>query len=500
MRRGTPPLAWGAFAFVVAVLGGLSSARAQPGADKLTIGAVVAAAGDQPTHIVFVHGIRTDARGASFPLQNQICGHIAGGCSGVRRVSTDVLSITPPNNATFGGQPIWSTNEEWLASRPIVDHYVYERPHGGPVIVDEVNWWPIAFPIKCRILVATDARLAGVDSRTLALCAAKSGSASGSAALGPEYHDWIDTPSEPNAYEAILAQRPDGGGAPWANRLLKTEILDWGLSDAVMALGTTKAQLRDTIRCALQTIAAFDPHRGVVQNAAVPLTTPPLFQSPNEVDCKSQPGAEQPAHYVIVSHSLGSFILLDTFAAATGSLRAIDVYEGRRPATSALASGPQALAEEKSLASELCPPEAMGGRAPMVSPAAVSESVAATRDRYRGLCLVASNSSSLYFLANQVPLLEIARIEEGLSDGKPKDTLAAWSQLVSDRQERPLQIIAFNDPGDVLTFETIRISGATVDNRTVRNAFRWFGVFERPDLAHTNYFTNKYVLKTMFGS
>jgi hypothetical protein len=137
----------------------------------------------------------------------------------------------------------------------------------------------------------------------------------------------------------------------------------------------------------------------------------------------------------------------------------------------------------------------------MASSAAVSPAVAEARSHFSGLCLVAANSSSLYFLANQVPLLEIARIEEGLSDGKPKDTLAAWSQLVSDRhQGRPLQIIAFNDPGDVLTFETIKISGASVDNRTVRNAFRWFGLFERPDLAHVNYFTNKDVLKTMFGS
>jgi len=484
--------------FMASALGlatlGLGGSALADGSPLETIGQVIEGAGNEPTHIIFLHGIRTDARGASFALQGEICSHIARGCTGVRRAASDVLTLGARPAATFDGQPIWRDDQEWNASRPVVDHYVYERPQGGPVIVDEINWWRLSFPIKCRILVATDSRLAGVDRRTLRLCAALALDNGALVSADDDYHPWLTR----EQFDQLGAQRPDGGGAPWANRYLKSEILDWGLSDAVVSLGSTKVEMRETVRCALSAIAAFDPARGDSIATKAPLTPPPLSSAAN-VSCERSPTYLRGARFVIVSHSLGSFMLLDTFAAATGDIRIIDEEERRdgvptRPAASA--------------ADELC----VGQGAPMAHAATGSFAKSAqiadlemqrmsTRDRYASLCFVIDNSYNLYFLANQVPLLEIARIEQASApaDGPIQDTLGEWARLSAQRAGEAEQIVAFSDPGDILTYRVPCIANASVTNIAVHNAFRWFGLFENPGPAHTGYFTNSQVLRTMFG-
>jgi hypothetical protein len=36
--------------------------------------------------------------------------------------------------------------------------------------VDEINWWPLVFPLKCRAIMVGEARLAGPDADLLELC------------------------------------------------------------------------------------------------------------------------------------------------------------------------------------------------------------------------------------------------------------------------------------------------------------------------------------------
>ena len=223
-------------------------------------------------------------------------------------------------------------------------------------------------------------------------------------------------------------------------------------------------------------------------------------------------------------------MLLDTFAAAAGRVQAIDQTElGLSSDANALAPGaaPAALRE-------LCQGEQSDAvwrfQAYLAGPA----NAGAERTRRsivgqnRGLCFVIQNSDNLFFLANQFPLLEIARLQ-GLSQpalygqsleasdtptpsGAPDtsaalvgqkldDALKAWADIKSNGANGVRkQIIAFSDPSDILTYPMPPIHDATVINITVHNATDWFHLFERPDLAHLGYFSNPVVLKTIFGN
>ena len=64
------------------------------------------------------------------------------------------------------------------------------------------------------------------------------------------------------------------------------------------------------------------------------------------------------------------------------------------------------------------------------------------------------------------------------------------------------KIIAWSDPGDVLTWLVPNLRSVTdsellVENHRVKNAFRWFGLFEAPYAAHNNYASNKRVIRVM---
>jgi hypothetical protein len=133
--------------------------------------------------------------------------------------------------------------------------------------------------------------------------------------------------------------------------------------------------------------------------------------------------------------------------------------------------------------------------------AAAETDLARMRIVYGGLCFVVKHSDTLYFFANQIPLLELGRMESGVNgDGSLRDTLGEWAKLASQsRGEESTQIIAFNEPGDALTFAAPAIQGAIVSNMPVHNATHWFNLIEDPNAAHLGYFTNAVVLRTMFG-
>jgi hypothetical protein len=66
--------------------------------------------------------------------------------------------------------------------------------------------------------------------------------------------------------------------------------------------------------------------------------------------------------------------------------------------------------------------------------------------------------------------------------------------------QQKVQVVAFSDPSDVITFRVPRIGDVDVVNLYVQNATRWFGLFESPHAAHSNYARNKAVLSVMFGN
>jgi len=280
-----------------AVLGlatpGLASPIAEAGPDRLAdtrpLGDLIRTA-TKPVHILYVHGMMASGAGDSVVFQQSLCRHVTGLCIGgvlptptFRRLD---LGAAPPT-LTYLDLPIWKA-ESWSAGAPFVERYRYPARPGLPeVIVDEINWWPLVFPLKCRALLLPEAELAAADRKRLNLCAALD--AAGRPLPAP-YHAWI-TSAE---IAAVLAKPSPIGGAAWLNGLAKTNLMDWGLSDAVIALGPMRTYLRQTIDEAF----AYA-----------------------EVDDAGQPADHD---YVLVAASLGSFIVLDAWSNDAGARRMLD--------------------------------------------------------------------------------------------------------------------------------------------------------------------------------
>jgi len=270
------------------------------------------------------------------------------------------------------------------------------------------------FPLKCRFLLKPEANLSGADKKHLQLCAR------------------TDTPFFPWLSQAevnhLIATAPKSGGGARLNAMLKREIMNWGLSDAVMAVGSMRGYYRRAMNAAFNYAATRE----------------------------GQPVEER--EFVVISESLGSFVVMDA-------------YENTD---------------------------------------AVHNAVRDVLDR----------TYLLYFFANQFALLELARVE-GLSSialdtdlaervhvpsASPLQALKRWAQHPSHTSQlresepaaRVTQIIAFNDPSDLLTFDVPAISGAKVVNLYDRNGSDWLGWFENPVTAHTGHSANANVLKVMF--
>ena len=205
---------------------------------------------------------------------------------------------------------------------------------------------------------------------------------------------------------------------PWQNpaalnRSLKREILDWGFADALLAVGPLQEYIVEGIR---------------------------------QVVLASVPPAEN-QEYVVVSHSLGSYLIFSALDLQGGTLRGTPSNsEGRF---------------EKIL----------------------------------------SQTSHAYFMANQVSLLELADLDN-TKRGSLIAHLGHWSRLRAETQQDPPQIVAWSDPDDLLTWQLpdpdqSKANGTNVNNRPASNAMRWFWILESPEKAHTNYEENKQVIRAM---
>lgn len=114
---------------------------------------------------------------------------------------------------------------------------------------------------------------------------------------------------------------------------------------------------------------------------------------------------------------------------------------------------------------------------------------------------VLSQTSHAYFMANQVRLLELADLDN-TKNGSPVAHLEHWSRLRAQAHLDPPRIVAWSDPGDLLTWrlpdtEPSRGTGTDVMNRPAQNATRWLWLLENPEKAHVNYEENKRVIDAM---
>jgi hypothetical protein len=453
-----------------------------PLSDARTINSILKQHPGDDLHLVLIHGIRTADRNTWRQFRSLMCGHLNHQCLGsVPVVSVGerlLLAPHPPRTADYFGQTVWANDkdssvnpqrtadEKWMGSQPFVDHYVFALTRGRRLFVDEINWWPLAYAFKCQFIVRGDVPLVGPDQTNISYCAAADAT----------HFPWF------TAAEAgqLLAVRPKSGGAPHINASLKTQIFDWGLSDAVIALGTPKTFLREAVRCAFSDIAAFDPAQ-VAPLGGISDTTPLAVH-----DCEADDrGPKHPlpphAQFVLIAHSLGAFLLMDTFAAAAGDANYYPALGGADSCRVHLPLQTTARASDE-------PAEG-----------------AALRNRSsQSLCDVLQASENVYFFANQFALLELGRTQ-GLSDFSTTSTetthpsaLTLWADTRSPGNDEK-QVVAFSDPGDILTFEVPRIDDAKVFNVYPHNEFTWFGLFEWPPTTHTDYFTSAPVLSAVFG-
>lgn len=348
-------------------------------------------------HILYVHGMRANGRGHSRELRQALAKNYRWQLPDDHVEPPARLPLQRPDEAKVGEILFWTDDASWTASLPFVDRYVFTPADGGSLTVHEVNWWPLLFPLKCRLLIRREHDLAGDDPKLVELCACRKA----------PYHPWI-TPGEK---KIMLGTRPRSGGGARINAWLKRQIIDWGFADAVIALGPMRKFIREAIDIAFAEAAA---------------------------------DASDSAEFVVITESLGSFVVLDAYQNAEGS---------------------------------------------------------AARD-------LLDRTDYLFFFANQFALLELARMHLTLPGEKkdqqqpamaafpspdalsPLDGLSRWagsgaSAQQADLEGYPKQVVAFNDPSDALTFDLPCLPhGARTVNVYVRNAIPWFGLFAMPGKAH----------------
>jgi hypothetical protein len=398
---------------------------------------------DDPVHIIFLHGMRATGSGSSDAFQAALCARLPD-CKGPIARQTERIRLKWDGSFAYLGAPVWKNTQEWEASFPLVRRAVYANGPRPPVVVEEVNWWPLLVGLKCQRLVAHDAPLAGVSADQLQVCSAQGKYADG------EHYAWI----KPTDVEGIIKGAGVTGGAAKLNKLLKTEIMDWGISDAVIAAGP----IGDLVG------------RGIGAAFAWAISTPLPPNIP-------KPGGTP--RFVVIAESLGSFV-------------AFDYYDRHHDQADALAAPGAAL-------SSATPDE--------------------TRAAY-GLVQVLDRTDWLYFLANQVALLEFARVQAvpppnaaGLQENAPARGLRRWATIPNPGRSAGLsetfrEIVAFHDPNDLLTFEVPDLgpppnAGEPDTRPKVRNVFlsngpTYLGVIADPAAAHTAHARNSCVLDIIF--
>ena len=392
----------------------------------------------RPIHILYVHGIGQVGAGDSLFLRNGICKYL-GECTvtNLGRVYADgpfAVNSAPPTLAYMGAR-IWKSHDEWSASAPFVDRYEITGKGHAPILLDEFNWWPLAYPLKCEWLIANDSSLTGPSKTQLNFCATAT---TPDPAHPKRYlsYQWI---SATQASELSRASRR----AMILNRSFKNGLMDWGFGDAVMALG----EMEDVISAGIREL--------LIKSLQPPSTVKQTFDWGN-VDAED----------FFVTHSLGSYLSL---VALDGDLL-----------------GP----EDTDLPEFRITPE-----------------------QKQAADYFSEHTVGFYFLANQLALLQLARVStparadavscSSAGQGTPAPpAIAHWrckrELYLSQHTSSPHapQIVAWSDPNDLLSWEVPAIEGVHVVNIRVHNAgFKIPPFMESPTGAHANYGKNREVLR-----
>jgi hypothetical protein len=196
-------------------------------------------------------------------------------------------------------------------------------------------------------------------------------------------------------------------------------------------------------------------------------------------------GASASRATMLVSESLGSSILFDGFR----SLK-FDYVHAPQPA--AALTAPQARRSRRPLRAEVNAGILRRNNAALQSQANSHDMTSAM-----------TSLTNFFMLANQIPLVGLAG---GPSPGEivrneSLDQFIASATEMRTGGAKPLTIVAFVDPNDLLSFRLIPKSDrARIVNFVVSNAETYLDYAARPDEAHCNYVRNGYVMHAIvFG-
>src|SRR5208282_2194624 len=388
-----------------------------------------------PVHVLYVHGIDEVGAGDSKMLRDSICTELKlCDVNDWKNAGTEYAdkgefssNVEPPTLA-YLGSPVWSNPEEWHAAAPFVVHWVVHlQGHSAVLVLDEINWWPLVLALKCRRVIAAEAHLSGPDKYLLQVCSDRS-------AQDPDgngrFYPWI-TADEAAKLEKI---RPRG---VLVNRELKAGLVDWGLSDVLMAVGPLGGIMRDGVRQLMAKSAAFDPNAAEADSSG--------SGGIGKYDWKSQLKQDKvlDQEFIGVTHSLGSYLLFNTLNPEFSSTS----DENLSPADAA-----RKTAEENAI-------------------------------RY-----IFERTSLMYFFANQLEMLEITNLESAAEPSEtamksrglapapmvPTSPAENFRSLVnrwkgyqtnfqavlhpSDEATREkVQVVAWSDPSDVITYRVPKI-------------------------------------------
>lgn len=126
--------------------------------------------------------------------------------------------------------------------------------------------------------------------------------------------------------------------------------------------------------------------------------------------------------------------------------------------------------------------------------------LAASSEARSKLRQLMDNVSTVYLLANQVPILDTANMELDALGSAGAGGLATYGNLLvapGPLGLPKLTIVAFTDPNDLLGYAIPEAGppGTRVINVIVSNDWTYLGYVERPDTAHCGYKTNPVVLE-----
>ncbi len=338
---------------------------------------------------------------------------------------------------SFDGVTVFdSTNWDKYQPRYMVEHHVTNDGH-KKVNFYYFNYWNALAYLKCRYTIAPDTRVEGSSTRSR-YC--------------------TDQQFAPKTYDN-LSSSPE-----WANQMLKTEIMEWGLADAVIATSQYRTVLRhatrEMLKDALLEARASDGigvfPKGLTAEAEL-----------------HRMAASGKTRFAFISASLGSYVISDTLVQS-------------------LSKSPEAEAER-----EFFEPDVAVRTAEELAPA-----------------VVVCGASQLHMFANQLALLRFSELsvsgvgggnERGSAISPPAATKTTGAHFfrgcpASEAKSGAggafgaRQVVAFHEPNDLLTYyASDRPGDVGADNEKTTNVvlsfttnWIWFLAAD-PLTAHTGY-------------